>query len=225
VLDTDGMIIEQVAPDWRTNLLETITRPEVAYLLLLVGIYGLLFEGYNPGALVPGVIGAICLLIAAYALQVLPVNYAGLGLIALGVALMIAEAFAPSFGILGLGGLAAFVFGSVMLMGTGVPGFRAPLGFITGAAVTGGGLTLFLGWMVMRARASPTVSGREHMLHAVAVAEKDFASDGAGTVRIQGELWAAHAAAADADAIRAGDTLEVVAINGLRLEVAPPTRT
>jgi membrane-bound serine protease (ClpP class) len=222
VLDTGSMLLDAQPPDWRTQLLETITRPEVAYLLLLVGIYGLLFEGYNPGALVPGVVGGICLLIAAYALQVLPVNSAGLGLIALGVALMIAEAFAPSFGVLGLGGLVAFVFGSVILMGSDTPGFRAPVGFITGAAVVGGGCTLLLGWIAMRSRATPTVSGREHMLHTRATAEGDFAPDGTGTVRIQGELWGARAPAGSG--IRRGDAVRVTAIDGLRLDVAPTDR-
>ncbi len=220
-LDTAGMRIERIEPDWRTRLLETVTRPEVAYLLLLVGIYGLLFEGYNPGALVPGVVGAICLLIAAYALQVLPVNFAGLGLIALGLALMIAEAFAPSFGVLGIGGLVAFVFGSVILMGSGVPGFDAPMGFIVGAAIVGGGLTLLLVWSALRARASPTVSGVEHMLDHLAVAEGDFDAAGNGTVRIEGELWTARAE--NGPPVHDGERVRVTAIEGLRLVVAAPS--
>src|SRR5690606_6982996 len=98
------------------------------YLLMLVGIYGLLLEGYNPGAILPGVVGAISLLLAAYALQMLPVNYAGLALIVLGVGMLVGEAFSPSFGLLGLGGIAAFVFGSILLMDTGVPGYQVNLG-------------------------------------------------------------------------------------------------
>ncbi len=218
-LQTDGMRIERVDPDWRTRLLETVTRPEVAYLLLLVGLYGLLFEGYNPGALVPGVVGAICLLIAAYALQVLPVNFAGLGLIALGIALMVAEAFAPSFGILGIGGLAAFVFGSVILMGSGVPGFDAPVGFIAGAAIVGGGLTLLLVWSALRAHRKPTVSGVEHMLGQLVVADGDFDAEGSGTVHIEGEFWSARTEAGGQ--VRAGEPVRVTGIEGLKLIVAP----
>ncbi|HHQ14954.1 MAG TPA: nodulation protein NfeD, partial [Chromatiales bacterium] len=110
-LVTEGLEVEEYQPDWRTRLLAIITDPNVAYMLMLAGIYGLLFEGYNPGAILPGVVGAICLLLALYAFQVLPVNYAGLALILLGVALLVAEAFVPSFGALGLGGIAALVFG------------------------------------------------------------------------------------------------------------------
>ena len=118
-LNTEGLIYERFEPDWRTQLLEVISNPTVAYLLMLIGIYGLIFEGYNPGALVPGVIGAICLLLALFAFQILPVNYAGLALILLGVILIIAETLVPSFGVLGFGGIAAFVFGSVILNGRG----------------------------------------------------------------------------------------------------------
>src|SRR5690606_10357076 len=116
------LVVERYEADWRIRFLATITDPNVAYLLMLVGIYGLLFEGYSPGALVPGVVGAICLLLALFAFQVLSVNYAGLALIGLGVALIIAEVFAPSFGVLGLGGIVAFVFGSILLMDESVPG-------------------------------------------------------------------------------------------------------
>src|SRR6056297_394978 len=118
---TAGVAVERVGPDWRTRLLAVITSPAVAYMLLLAGIYGLIFEGYNPGAVIPGVVGAVCLLLALYALQVLPVNYAGLGLIVLGLLLMIGEVFVPSFGALGLGGIVAFVVGSIILMDTDVP--------------------------------------------------------------------------------------------------------
>ena len=123
--------------DWRTKLLAVLTNPNVAYLLMLIGVYGLLLEGYNPGAIVPGVVGAISLLLALYAFQVLSVNYAGLGLMILGLALIVAEAFSPSFGALGLGGIAAFVFGSVILMDTEVPGFQVARTLIGGVALAG----------------------------------------------------------------------------------------
>ena len=126
VLATDGLVLQQVESDWRTELLSLLTNPNVAYLLMLIGIYGLLLEGYNPGAVVPGVVGAICLLLALFAFQVLSVNYAGLALIALGVLLIVAESFVPSFGALGLGGIVAFVIGSVMLLDKTYPDSRLP---------------------------------------------------------------------------------------------------
>ena len=132
--------MQRIEADWRTRVLSVITNPTVAYLLLLIGIYGLIFEGYNPGAILPGVVGAICLLLAAYALQVLPVNYAGLALIALGIGLMIAEVFAPSFGALGIGGVAAFVIGSVILIDSDVPGFQISRTLIGAVATVGAGL-------------------------------------------------------------------------------------
>ncbi len=122
-LATNGLVVEEYEPNWRIKILSAIANPEIVLLLGLIGIYGLMYEGWNPGAIVPGVVGVICLLLAAYALQVLPVNYAGLALIIVGLALMTAEAFAPSFGALGLGGIAAFVFGAIMMFDSGVPGF------------------------------------------------------------------------------------------------------
>ncbi len=129
VLETGALVIERREPDWRSEFLGVITSPTIAYLLLLIGVYGLILEGYNPGAIVPGVVGAICLLMALYAFQMLPVNYAGLGLIVLGIILMIAEVMAPSFGALGIGGIIAMVIGSIILLDTDVPGFRSIPGF------------------------------------------------------------------------------------------------
>ncbi len=137
-LQTAGLPLRAVEPDWRTRVLSLITNPNVAYLLMLIGIYGLLLEGYNPGAVLPGVVGAISLLLALFAFQVLSVNFAGLALIALGVLLIIAESFAPSFGALGLGGIVAFVIGSVMLLDRDVPGFGIAWQLIGGMALAGG---------------------------------------------------------------------------------------
>nr|WP_241546752.1 NfeD family protein [Thiohalobacter thiocyanaticus] len=117
------MQVETIEPDWRTRLLAVIADPNIAYILILLGFYGLLLEFYNPGFIVPGVVGAISLILALFALQVLPVNYAGLGLIILGIIFMSAEAFVPSFGALGIGGLIAFVIGSIMLIDTDAPGY------------------------------------------------------------------------------------------------------
>ncbi|MEJ2061393.1 MAG: nodulation protein NfeD, partial [Gammaproteobacteria bacterium] len=126
VLHTENLTLHEYQPDWRSRLLAVITDPNVAYLLMLVGIYGLFFELANPGSIFPGVAGAICILLALYAFQVLPVNYAGLALIILGIGFMIAEAFVPSFGALGLGGVVAFVTGSVILLDEGNLGISLP---------------------------------------------------------------------------------------------------
>ncbi len=218
VLATAGLQAEVLEPDWRTQFLMIITDPSIAYMLLLVGIYGLLLEGYNPGALVPGVIGGICLLLALFAFQVLPVNYAGLALIVLGIALMIAEGFVPSFGILGIGGLAAFVFGSIILMDSEVPGFRIATGLIAGVATVGGLATLGLVFMMMRSRNRPVVSGREGMIGHVAEALEDF--DGRGEVFLDGEHWTAQCAAGP---VTKGQRLRVVEIVGLVAHVEPVT--
>lgn len=214
-LSTDNVTFDTFEADWRTQLLAVITNPEIAYMLLLIGIYGLIFEGYNPGAIVPGVVGAICLLLALFAFQVLPVNYAGLALIILGIVLMIAEFFVPSFGALGLGGIAAFVFGSLILIDTDIPGFERPTGLIASiSAVAGAGL-LGIVWFAMRARRQPVVSGIEEMRHLPAVALADFET--AGQVLVHGERWQAHTSAP----VRKGQTLKITRIEGLSLDVEP----
>ncbi|MDH3337143.1 MAG: nodulation protein NfeD, partial [Gammaproteobacteria bacterium] len=159
-------------------------------LLGLIGIYGLMYEGWNPGAIVPGVVGVICLLLAAYALQVLPVNYAGLALIIVGLALMTAEAFAPSFGALGLGGIAAFVFGAIMMFDSGVPGFGISLVFVIGLAVVAALLIIWLVGFILKLRRRGAVSGRDSIIGGVATAMADFS--GEGNVWLEGEAWTAR---------------------------------
>ena len=129
-LETEGLVVRELKPDWRSRLLSVITNPNIAYILMLVGIYGLILEFSNPGAVVPGTVGAIALLLALYALQLLPINYAGVALILLGIALMVGEAYQPSFGILGIGGVVAFIIGSVILMDTEAPGYGIDLSVI-----------------------------------------------------------------------------------------------
>jgi membrane-bound serine protease (ClpP class) len=209
------LLIERVETDWRTKLLSVLTNPNVAYLLMLIGVYGLLLEGYNPGAVLPGVVGAICLLLALYAFQVLAVNYAGLGLILLGLALIVAEAFAPSFGALGLGGVVAFVIGSVVLMDRGVPGFEIARSVIVGMAVAGALIALLITTFFARSRRYPVVSGAEQMLREPAIAIADF--ERAGAVRVGGEIWNA----VTSRPVKAGQRLRVVRVNGLTLEVEP----
>ncbi len=162
-LAAKDLAIVELEPDWRTKLLAIITNPNVAYILMLVGIYGILFEFYSPGLVGPGVVGAICLLLALYAFQVLPVNYAGVGLALLGVAMLTAEAFVPSFGILGLAGIVALVVGSIMLMEGDVPGFTIAWGLIAGvAAVTGLLFTTVLTLAVRARRRAGGFRARRH---------------------------------------------------------------
>ena len=212
---TADMTIEEFEPDWRTKLLATITNPNIAYMLMLAGIYGLMFEGYNPGAIVPGVVGAICLLLALFAFQILPVNYAGLALILLGVILIIAEALVPSFGTLGFGGIAAFVFGSIILLDSDVPGMAIARALIGSVAFTASTLLLAMVYMLMRIRRKPAVSGIESMLGAIAEALEDFDSN--GTVFVNGERWNAHTDTA----IKKGDKLQITAVDHLVLKVEP----
>ena len=216
-LKTAELVVERVQADWRTKLLAVITNPNVAYLLMLVGVYGLLLEGYNPGALVPGVVGAICLLLALYAFQVLSVNYAGLGLMILGLALIIAEAFAPSFGVLGLGGIIAFVFGSIILLDTEVPGFQVARGVIGGVAFAGALTVLMTAMFFARSRRKPVETGAQQLLREPAVAIESF--DKTGFVRIRGELWQAESSVPIAE----GQRVRVLEVNGLTLAVEPDT--
>ena len=217
-LDTASAEIERLEPDWRTRFLSILTNPNVAYLLLIVGLYGLLLEGYNPGTWIPGVIGAICLLLAAYALSILPVNYAGLALMALGVGLIVAESITPSFGVMGFGGVVAFVVGSIILFDTGIPGFEVPLKMIGGVGLAAGLLMFGLVVVLARSRRRPVVSGRESLVGRRATVLEDF--EGAGPVLVQGERW--HAASPSP--VKKGQELYVQSVDGLRLEVgnAPP---
>ena len=154
----------RLEPDWRSELLAIITNPNVAYILMLIGIYGIIFEFYSPGLFVPGVVGVICLLLALYAFQVLPVNYAGLALIALGVAMMVGEMLMPSFGALGIGGIVAFVVGSIMLMDTDLPGFGIAWQVVGGVALGAALAVLLLIAMLARSQKRPVVTGQEEMI-------------------------------------------------------------
>jgi len=214
-LNTTGITLELVEPDWRTELLQIVTNPTVAYLLMLIGIYGLLFEGYNPGAVLPGVAGAICLLIAAYAFQILPVNYAGFALMALGVILMISEIFVPSFGVLGIGGIIAFVVGSIILMDTDVPGFSIPIALIGSVGLAGSAAMMAIVWLAVRARLRPVVSGREQIVGSVCEAVEDFSDH--GHVIVHGEHWSAHCI----EPVTQGESLRVTDMKGLVLTVRP----
>lgn len=218
-LDTEGLTLSRVEPDWRTKLLSVITNPSVAAMLLLVGIYGLLLEGYNPGALVPGIVGAIAVLLALYAFQVLPVNYAGLGLIVLGVILMAAEFFVPSFGALGLGGIVAFVVGSIILIDSDMPGFGVSPWLIGSVATVGALGVLGIVYMADSMRRRRPVSGAEQMLGSTAEALQDF--DSQGTVFVHGERWNA----VTKQPISKGQRVRIHALDGLTLHVEPISET
>ena len=215
VLATTDAVVEQFSPNWRLRLLGAISNPEIVVLLGLIGLYGLMYEGWNPGAIVPGVVGAICLLLAAYALQVLPVNYAGLALIIVGIVLMVAEAYAPSFGALGVGGIAAFVFGTIIMFDSGVPGFGISYAFVTGTALIFAVLLIWLLTYLLKLRHRGAVSGLEATVGAVGVAMEDFS--GEGKVWLEGEAWQAHST------IPVSKDQEVVVrkVDGLSLEVEP----
>ncbi|UZJ43478.1 nodulation protein NfeD [Marinimicrobium sp. C6131] len=214
-LQTAGLPIVNYAPDWRSELLGIITNPQIASILLLIGVYGLILEGYNPGAMVPGVVGIICLLLGLYALQVLPVNYAGLALIVLGGILILAEAFLPSFGVLGIGGVIALVMGSIMLVDTDVPGMEVSYEIVGAVAAVGSLAVLGIITMVGRSLRMP----RKDVSHAMVgrVAEVTQVSEEHATVRIDGEFWTVSSD----QPLKPGDTVEVVSQDGLHLTVRP----
>lgn len=214
-LHTKDLPVYTIKPDWRTELLAVITDPTVAYILLLLGIYGLVFEGYSPGAILPGTVGAISLLLALYALQVLPISYAGLALIILGIALIVTEIAVPSVGAIGIGGVIALVVGSIMLFDTDVPGYGVSRGLIFGIAASSAIAFLFVLQMAVRARRRPVVTGRDELAGQLAVAIEDF--EGRGHVRIRGEVWQA----ASSVPVRRDETVRVDAIDGLVLRVSP----
>ena len=209
--------VRTVEVDWRTRVLGVITNPTVAYLMILVGIYALIFEFMNPGMILPGVVGAIALLLALYALHLLPVNYAGLALMILGIAFMAAEAFLPAFGALGVGGLIAFVLGSIMLIDddTTMPAFDIPYALIGGVAVASAGFLIFVLGTLAKSRKRPVVSGREQLIGAPAEALEDFEAE--GWARVHGERWRVRSSAP----VRRGQRLRVTRMRGLVLDAHP----
>jgi membrane-bound serine protease (ClpP class) len=217
-LATAGLLVERVDPDWRTRLLSVITDPNIAYFLLLIGFYGIIFEFANPGSLFPGVIGATCLLLALFAFQILSVNYAGLALIFLGLAFIIAEAFVPSFGVLGIGGIVAFVAGSVILMDGSNQAVSLPA--VGGVAAIAAGFLLWVMTRLMNLRRRTPVYGVEHFNAEPASADEDFTSAGGhyrGYVHMSGERWRA----VSDTPVQDGDALRVLDVDGLTVHVAP----
>jgi membrane-bound serine protease (ClpP class) len=212
-LATAGLEVLTVAPDWRTELLGFITNPNVAFILMLLGIYGLILEFFNPGAVAPGLIGAISLLVALYALALLPISYAGAALVLLGVALMVAEAHIGAFGALGVGGIAAFVIGALLMFPAQVPGLTLSRGVIAGAAIGSAALLLVVLAALLRSRKRPVVTGSEALIGAEG--ETVAWQGGEGRVRVNGEIWLARAEAS----LAAGSRVRVVSRDGLVLRV------
>lgn len=215
VLRTAAARVTTFEPDIATRILAVITDPTIAYVLMLVGIYGLIYELANPGAIVPGVIGAIALLTALFAFQALPVNYAGLALLAVGIGFMVLEAFMPSFGALGIGGAIAFVIGSLILYQDDAGQFGVAIPVIATFTVLSAGLFIGVLAYTVKTRVRPVVSGAEELLHAVGVIEDDMQHD--GRVRVHSESWQARSATP----LRRGQRVRITAIDGLQLTVEP----
>jgi membrane-bound serine protease (ClpP class) len=200
------------------RVLAVLADPNVAYLLMLAGLLGLYIEFTSPGVVVPGIVGGICLLLALTAMQVLPINMGALALVGLGVALLVAEAFLPTFGVVGVGGLVAFLLGSLFLFDAGGEDVQVARGIIVGAGGGLGAFMLLVGVLIARRRGAPALVGVEGMIGAVGTARDRLAP--AGTVLVHGEYWTAETE----DPIEAGTPVEVVAVEGLRLRVRTAKR-
>ena len=214
-LDTTAWIIERVEPDWKTRILAVITDPNVAYLLLLAGVYGLLFELYSPGAIIPGIVGIICLVLAFYALHLLPINSAGVVLIIVAIVLMVVELFTPSFGLIGAGAVGAFIVGSLMLFDTEVEGMAVSMPLLIALSVAGSSLFVATAILAARLRNRPLVSGREEMIGLSGQALAAFT--GTGRIHTHGENWQAHSNTP----VSAGQQVRIIDMHGLTLEVEP----
>ncbi len=214
-LKTAGLQVVATPPDWRIRLLALITDPNVAFLLMLIGIYGLILEFFSPGAVAPGLVGTISLLIALYALALLPINYAGAALVFVGIGLMIAEVHIGAFGAIGVGGIAAFVIGALMMFPSQVPGFALSTAVVIGAAIGSAALFLLALAALVRSRRRPVVTGGEALIGATG--ETVWWQGQEGRVRVEGEIWRARADAPLADGAR----IKVIGRDGLLLHVAP----
>jgi len=220
VLATRHASVVVMEPDWRSRFLATITDPSVALILMMIGMYGLFFEFANPGFVLPGVAGAICLLVGLFALQMLPVSYVGLGLLVLGIGCLVAEAFLPTFGALGIGGIVAFAIGALMLIDTDVPGFGIPLAVVVALASITALFVLGVSGLALSARKRPVVSGGEAMLGSIGVMlEPAPANDRSGWAQVHGERWRVQPASGALPAL--GGRVRVTARHGLTLTVEP----
>ena len=217
-LETTGAAVVAIEPDWRSRLLAVIADPSIALILMMIGLYGLLFEFANPGFVLPGVVGAICLILALFAFQLLPINYTGLGLILLGIAFIVAEAFMPSFGALGIGGVVALVVGSVILFDPAeAAGYELPTSFVVTLALMSGAIVFLTVTLALKARGRPVVSGREQFVGMEGEVLEDCERE--GWARVRSERWRIIGARP----MRRGEKVKVVGVEGLRLRVEPET--
>jgi membrane-bound serine protease (ClpP class) len=218
-LKTAGLAVVAFAPDWRTRLLAIITNPNIAYLLLLAGIYGIMFEFFSPGAYFPGVLGSISLLVGLYALNLLPINYAGAGLLLLGMAMMLAEAFLPTFGVIGIGGIAAFVIGSLLLFHGDTPGFELSWSVIGTAAATSGAFFIIAIAAIWRSHRRLTVTGDMAL---IGTAGQVLSwGDAEGEVQVLGERWRATSATP----LKPGERVRILERRNLTLVIGPEPGT
>jgi membrane-bound serine protease (ClpP class) len=215
LLETSELQIVTKEPDWGTEFLALVTNPNVAFILMLIGVYGLIFEFINPGAVAPGLIGSISLLVALFALNLLPVNYAGAGLVLLGMGLMVAEAHIGSFGVIGVGGIIAFVVGSIMMFPAGAPGFNLSRSLVAAVTVVTAGFFLLFLSILLRSRRRPPVTGNEAILGAKGEVITWQGTE--GRVRVDGEIWRARAAGT----VQPGTLVKVIDRDGLVLVVEP----
>src|SRR5438067_659874 len=214
-LQTAGAAASIEEPDWKSRFLAVITNPSVALILMMLGIYGLFFEFSNPGFVLPGVVGAICLCLGLFALNMLPVNYAGLTLVLLGLAFLVAEVFLPSYGSLGVGGIIAFVIGAVMLIDTEVPAFGVPYWLIGSLALISAAFVFLVGGVALRARRQPVVTGAEELIGSVGVVLED--AGGEAWARVHSEQWRVQSGVP----LKRGQDVRVTGRNGLVLTVTP----
>ncbi|WP_058119366.1 NfeD family protein [Photobacterium kishitanii] len=201
--------------DWRFKLLSVLTNPNVAYILMLLGMYGLLLEFYSPGVGLAGVLGGICLVLAMYSLQMLPISYAGLALLVLGIMLMVAEAFSPSFGVLGLGGIVAFVVGSIMLMDTDLPGYQIAAPLIAGFTIVSVVFFFVIVTLLLKSRRRPVTTGVQILIGTQAEVVDCSKADGQYRVLVNGEVWQAKGP----QSLKQGDKVTVTNVQGLWLEI------
>jgi len=213
LLATGGLEIVSEPPGWRTELLALVTDPNVAFILMLIGVYGLILEFFNPGAVLPGLVGAISLLVALYALAFVPINYAGVALVLFGIALMVAEAHIGAFGALGVSGIAAFVIGALLMFPSRAPGFSLSGGIVAGTAIGSAALLLVVLTVLLRSRKRPVVTGVEALIGAEG--ETVSWQNGEGRVRVKGEIWLARSDAS----LDVGSRVKVVSRDGLVLRV------
>ena len=215
VLHTKGAVLKELPMGWRLEALKALSDPNIAFLLMTLGTIGLLAELYNPGAILPGIVGAISLILAFYSLQTLPINYAGVLLIILGIVLFILEIKVMSYGLLSLGGLASLVFGALLLVKTDAPFLRVSLSFIIPTAVLVGMVLMTLTWIALKTQRRHAVTGAEAMVGTIVLAQTDVAPK--GRVFVHGEIWEA----VSDEPIREGEEAKVKGISGLTLKVVP----